>query len=131
MKRRLLPLLLALVMSIGLAAPALAAETAAVIRLTKTTGTVEISKNSGKSISLLKNMRLYNGYHVSTSEESYAWVNLDDSKLLKEDAESEIEVRKDGKKLEVLLVSGNLFFDVAEPLEDDESLNIRDRKSVV
>ena len=125
MKRRLLPLLLALVMSIGLAAPALAAETAAVIRLTKTTGTVEISKSSGKSISLLKNMRLYNGYHVSTSEESYAWVNLDDSKLLKEDAESEIEVRKDGKKLEVLLVSGNLSFDVAEPLEDDESLNIR------
>ena len=125
MKRRLLPLLLALVLTLGLAAPALAAETAAVIRLTKTTGTVEISKNSGKSISLLKNMRLYNGYHVSTSEESYAWVNLDDSKLLKEDAESEIEVRKDGKKLEVLLVSGNLFFDVAEPLEDDESLNIR------
>ena len=44
MKRRLLPLLLALVMSIGLAAPALAAETAAVIRLTKTTGTVEIPR---------------------------------------------------------------------------------------
>ena len=131
MKRRLLPLLLALVLTLGLAAPALAAETAAVIRLTKTTGTVEISKNSGKSISLLKNMRLYNGYHVSTSEESYAWVNMDDSKLLKEDAESEIEVRKDGKKLEVLLVSGNLFFDVAEPLEDDESLNIRTSTTVV
>ena len=126
---RLTALLLALTLSLSF--PALAAETAAVIRLTKTTGTVEISKSSGKSISLLKNMRLYNGYHVSTEEESYAWVNLDDSKLLKEDAESEIEVRKDGKKLEVLLVSGNLFFDVAEPLEDDESLNIRTSTTVV
>lgn len=36
-----------------------------------------------------------------------------------------MEVRKSGRKLEVLLSSGNLFFDVARPLEDDESLNIR------
>ena len=127
MKRyiKILSLLLALVLLTSLAAPALAAETASVIRLTKTTGTVEISKSSGKSVSLLKNMRLYNGYHVVTSEESYAWVNLDDSKLIKEDAESEVEVRKDGKHLEVLLLDGNLLFDVAEPLENDESMNIR------
>ncbi|WP_305131385.1 leucine-rich repeat protein [uncultured Oscillibacter sp.] len=127
MKRyiKILSLLLALVLLTSLASPALAAETASVIRLTKTTGTVEISKSSGKSVSLLKNMRLYNGYHVVTSEESYAWINLDDSKLIKEDAESEVEVRKDGKHLEVLLLDGNLLFDVAEPLENDESMNIR------
>ncbi|WP_295738030.1 hypothetical protein [uncultured Oscillibacter sp.] len=83
-KKHLLALALALVLLTSLASPALAAETASVIRLTKTTGTVEISKSSGKSVSLLKNMRLYNGYHVVTSEESYAWVNLDDSKLIKE-----------------------------------------------
>ena len=70
MKKRLLSLLLALALLMGL--PALAAETASVIRLTKTTGTVALSKSSGKSISLLENMRLYNGYHVATSEESYA-----------------------------------------------------------
>ncbi|WP_300415156.1 leucine-rich repeat protein [uncultured Oscillibacter sp.] len=128
---RLLSFLMALALVTGLAAPALAAETAAVIRLTKTTGTVEISKSSGKSVSLLKNMRLYNGYHVETDEESYAWINLDDSKLLKEDAASEVEVRKDGKKLEVLLCSGNIFFDVAEPLEDDESMNIHTSTTVV
>ncbi|WP_305084029.1 FecR domain-containing protein, partial [uncultured Oscillibacter sp.] len=124
-KKHLLALALALVLLTSLASPALAAETASVIRLTKTTGTVEISKSSGKSVSLLKNMRLYNGYHVVTSEESYAWINLDDSKLIKEDAESEVEVRKDGKHLEVLLLDGNLLFDVAEPLENDESMNIR------
>ena len=124
-RKKLLSLLLALTLLASLAVPAFAAETAAVIRLTKTTGTVEISKSSGKPVSLLQNMRLYSGYHVSTDEESYAWINLDDSKLLKEDAASEVEIRKDGKKLDVLLCSGNVFFDVAKPLEDDESLNIR------
>ena len=125
LRKKLLSLALALTLTLGLTLPALAAETAAVICLTKTTGTVEISKSSGKSVSLLKNMRLYNGYHVETDEESYAWINLDDSKLLKEDAASEVEVRKDGKRLEVLLLSGDIFFDVAEPLADDESMNIR------
>ena len=129
--KKFLSLLLALSLLLSLMTPALAAETASVIRLTKTTGTVAISKSSGKSISLLKNMRLYNGYHVSTDEESYAWINLDDSKLLKEDAESEVEVRKDGKNLEVLVASGNIFFDVAEDLGDDESLNIRTSTMVV
>ncbi|MCI9554654.1 MAG: hypothetical protein HFG06_05210, partial [Oscillibacter sp.] len=52
-KKHLLALALALVLLTSLAAPALAAETASVIRLTKTTGTVEISKSSGKSVSLL------------------------------------------------------------------------------
>ncbi|WP_300415134.1 leucine-rich repeat protein [uncultured Oscillibacter sp.] len=131
LRKKLLSLALALTLTLGLTLPALAAETAAVIRLTKTTGTVEISKSSGKSVSLLKNMRLYNGYHVETDEESYAWINLDDSKLLKEDAASEVEVRKDGKRLEVLLCSGNIFFDVAEPLEDDESMNIHTSTTVV
>ncbi len=131
LRKKLLSLTLALALVMGLTLPALAADTAAVIRLTKTTGTVEISKSSGKSVSLLKNMRLYSGYHVETGEESYAWINLDNSKLMKEDAASEVEVRKDGKKLEVLLCSGNIFFDVSEPLEDDESLNIHTSTTVV
>jgi len=125
MKKKLLSLLLALSLLAGLALPALAAETAAVIRLEKTTGEVSVKKSSGKAVSLISNMRLYGGYHVVTDQESYAWINLDSSKLLKEDAESEVEIRKDGKRLEVLVSSGNVFFDVAEPLEDDESMCIR------
>ena len=131
MKKKLLSLLLALSLLAGLALPALAAETAAVIRLEKTTGEVSVKKSSGKAVSLISNMRLYGGYHVLTDEESYAWINLDSSKLLKEDAESEVEIRKDGKRLEVLVSSGNVFFDVAEPLEDDESMCIRTSTMVV
>ena len=52
LRKKLLSLTLALALVMGLTLPALAADTAAVIRLTKTTGTVEISKSSGKSVSL-------------------------------------------------------------------------------
>lgn len=104
---------------------------AATMQLTKTEGTVEISGSSGKSISLIDNMRLYNGYRMETMEESYAWINLDKTKLAKLDAVSEASVRKSGKKLEILAEAGNLFFNVTEPLEEEESLNIRVSTMVV
>ena len=90
-----------------------------------------MSKSSGKSLTLLSNMRLYNGYHVTTSARSYAWMNLDDAKHIKEDAASEVEVRKSGKVLEVNVCSGSVFFDVSEQLEDDESLNISTSTMIV
>lgn len=98
---------------------------AAVMQLMKTEGEVSVSNGSGRDITLIKNMRLYNGYSASTQEESYAWINMDSEKLAKLDAVSEAEVRKNGKKLEILLDSGNLFFNVTEDLEEDETLNIR------
>lgn len=103
----------------------------AAMQLMKTEGDVTVSNVSGRNISIIKNMRLYNGYHTNTEETSYAWINLDDEKLIKQDAVSETEVRKSGKKLEILLKSGNLFFDVTEPLEEEETLNIRTSTMVV
>ena len=130
-RNRLSALLLALCIIQGLDSPAFAAETAAAIRLSKTTGTVSVSKSSGKPLTLMSGMRLYNGYHVTTSTKSYAWINLDDAKLIKEDAASEVEVRKNGKKLEINVCSGNVFFDVSEKLADDESLNISTSTMIV
>ena len=128
--RRLLALALALTMVCGNAA--LAADNAAVnMRLTKTEGDVAISTSSGKSLTKMTNMRLYNGYQLATDEESYAWVNLDDAKLAKLDAVSTANIRKSGKKLEILLDSGNIFFNVSKPLDSDESLNIRTSTMVV
>ncbi|NCE65994.1 hypothetical protein D1159_15755 [Pseudoflavonifractor sp. 524-17] len=71
MRKRVFALLLGLSLLISLAA-----DTASVLRLAKTTSTVAVSKSSGK-------------------------------------------------KLEVNLLSSNVFFDVSEPLTDTESLNIR------
>lgn len=98
---------------------------AVVMQLMKTEGEVNISNSSGKDISLISNMKLYNGYHANTQESSYAWINLDSEKLTKLDAVSEAEIRKKGKKLELLLESGNLFFDIKEKLTEEETLNVR------
>lgn len=104
---------------------------ATTMQLMKTEGDVTVSNAGGRNISIIKNMRLYNGYHTNTDEASYAWINLDDEKLIKQDVVSETEVRKSGKKLEILLKSGNLFFDVTKPLEEEETLNIRTSTMVV
>ena len=104
--KQILSLALALILSLSLAMPALAAETAANIQLTKTEGTVTVSKSNGKAVSTRANMRLYNGYNVTTEAESYAWINLDSTKLMKLDASSSVEVRKNGSKLEVNVKSG-------------------------
>ena len=98
---------------------------ASTIRLKKTEGTVTVENSSKGEIVQTPDMRLNDGDHELTDITSYAWMNLDDSKLIKLDEESESEVRKKGKKLEVLLDSGSLFFNVTEPLKDDETFNIR------
>ena len=127
LSQRLLAWLLALVMALACAPQALAEDSAkaSIMRLQKTEGTVSVTDGSGKSVSTWDGLRLYNGYRLVTEEASYAWVNLDDSKLVKEDAVSEISIRKSGRKLDILVDSGNLFFDVSRPLEDEESMNIR------
>ena len=98
---------------------------ASVMQLMKTEGEVSVSNASGRDISLIENMNLYNGYFTSTEEASYAWINLDSERLAKLDAVSETQIRKSGKKLEILLNAGNLYFDVSEPLTEEETLNIR------
>ena len=131
--QRLLAWLMACVMALTCAPQALAEDSAkaTAMQLQKTEGTVAISNASGKSVPTRDSLRLYNGYRLETEEASYAWINLDKSKLVKEDAVSEISIRKSGKKLDILVDSGNLFFNVSEPLEDDESLNIHTSTMVV
>ena len=130
---RVLPLFLAALTFCMTAFLASAAEsaTAATMQLAKTEGTVTVTNSSGRSLTNRDNMRLYNGYHVETKAKSYAWISLDSSKLTKVDAVSKVELRKSGKKLELLLSSGNLFFNVTSPLAKDETLNVRTSTMVV
>lgn len=121
-------LILAVVILCVAAVPVTAAEdtaTASTMQLMRYTGTTGVTNGSGREMTLREKMRLYNGYGVSTGAASYAWVNLDDTRLMKLDEVSEVEVRKSGKQLEMLLMSGNLYFDIATPLESGETLNIR------
>lgn len=99
--------------------------TATSMRLMRTEGRVKVEDEEGEKITTEENMGLYSGYQMETRKESYAWINLDSVKLAKMDSESKIEIRKDGKKLELLLNEGSVFFNITEPLEEDESLEIR------
>ena len=131
--QRGLSLLLALVLALGLARPGLAAESAvaATMQVMKLEGTVSVSNSRGKAVPSAERMRLFNGYNVTTAERSYAWISLDQTKLVKEDASSEIQVRKTGRNLDILVNSGALLFNVTEPLADDETMEIRTSSMMV
>ncbi len=130
-KKNIFSLFLALLLLLGMTQPALAADTAAAMQLSSTAGTVTISNASGRSLSLRDNMRLYSGYQIQTAANSYAWINLDSTKLIKLDASSKVEIRKSGKKLEILLKSGNLYGNVSKPLASDETLDVRTSTAIV
>ncbi len=104
---------------------------ATTMQLTKTTGTVDVSSSSEKSLPMIDNMRSYSGYQVETMEQSYTWIDLDSVKLAKLDAASESGIRKKEGRLEIFLNAGNIFFNVSEPLKESESLNIRTSTMVV
>ena len=99
--------------------------TAAAMHLRRTEGTVSVSNGDGKDVPPLEHLSLYSGYGVNTQSSSYAWIDLDDVKLTKLDQNSEISIGKEGKALDIELKSGRLFFNVTQPLKDDETMNIR------
>ena len=75
-----------------LPASALTSAAASAIQPVKTMGTVNVTNSAGRSLSVRDNMRLYKGYHVETKAKSYAWINLDSTKLTKlDDARKDLE----------------------------------------
>ncbi len=130
--KRLISLLTALALAAALAVPAAAVESAeaGTMRLESAEGAVAVKNASGLDVKLKDKMRLYDGYSVKTEAASYAYVSLDGTKTLKLDASSQASVSKSGKKLEVTLVSGSMFFNVSKPLESSESLTIRTSTTV-
>lgn len=98
---------------------------ATTIRLVRTEGKVTVKNSKMEELVQTTDMRLSSGDHQITEESSYAWLSLDDAKAVKLDENSEAELRKKWRKLEVLLDSGSIFFNVTVPLESDEELNIR------
>jgi len=122
MKKRILALTLALSLLLTACGGGASATT---MRLRKTEGTVGVSDGEGKDVEPRDDLGLYSGYGVDTQTESYAWISLDEAKLTKLDQDSEIAITKEGKKLEIEVRSGSLFFNVTEPLADDETMDIR------
>ena len=101
-------------------------ETSAVsVTLSKSEGSVDVEDKSGNALERRDGMFLYNGNRVMTNESSFAYLSLDDSKAAKMNQFSAMEVRKEAKELTLYLESGEMFFNVAKRLPDDEAMNIR------
>ncbi len=99
--------------------------TAVTMRLEKSEGSVAVSDENGKEQELREKLPLFSGYGIQTQAESFSWFNLDDTKLAKMDENSEASIEKEDKNLKLLVDKGSLYFNITEPLEDDESLEIR------
>lgn len=118
-------LALAMALSLLLTACGSGGNTAATMHLIKTEGTVSVDDARGKEVQPMENLGLFSGYALATEAESYGWINMDDTRLAKMDAQSQVDITKEDRLLELNVRSGNLFFNVTEPLEEDEAMNIR------
>lgn len=123
--KRIPAFLTGLVVMVALAACGGGKNTAATMHLVKTEGTVNVDDAEGESVELMENLGLFSGYALATQAASYGWINLDDTKLAKMDAQSQVDITEEDKLLELNVRSGSLFFNVTEPLADDETMNIR------
>ena len=133
--RRLLALVAALFLIVSFSGDAIAADvksdTENAMRITGGRGTITVTDSKGKKSNVTTKMRLENGSLVTTSSKSYATVKLDSAKYIKLDSLTKAEVRKANGKAEVLLNSGNLFFNVTSALEENEIFNIRTTSMVM
>lgn len=94
------------------------------ISLEKQAGDTTITNSAGKVLDLRDSSKMYNGYQLSTSE-GYIWIALDDNGVLKMDMDTEIKIEKNGDNLEILLVEGEVFFNISESFEEGETFTIR------
>ena len=95
------------------------------MRLMQTEGNVTLTDQGGAKLALRNRMRLYSGCEISTEEQSRAGILLDDAKAVTISESSSAVITQEGKKLEIAVNSGKMFFDVSKPLESDESFEIR------
>ncbi len=119
---RCLAVLLAVLLLPGCGGEAASATT---MRLDRTQGSVAVSDQDGAAVQLRDRLPLYSGYAAETQAASYAWISLDDVKLVKLDQQSAAVVAQEGRALTLSAQRGSLLFHVTEPLETDETLDIQ------
>ena len=97
---------------------------ASTIRLSDYEGDVTISAESGRNIELKKDQRIFGGSELKTGKESKAWVLLDEDRMVTVMEKSTVGFYQSGKSIELSLEKGDLFFNIARDLDDDESFEI-------
>ena len=135
--KRLLALTLAVLLCAALLPTAALAETysGTTVRLEKTEGTVTVKNAAGEVKSLSGRPRLSGGWTVKTEAASYAWLSFDadsgNTLSVKLDANTLVEVRKNGGKNEVLLKNnGRLIAGSEKPLSGGQTLSVGNSSGV-
>jgi hypothetical protein len=95
------------------------------MRLLRVEGTVNIENGDGGTKPVIDNIRFQSGDALNTGADGLASVGLDDSKIVTLQNDSRAEFTKSGKRLELKLTKGALFFNVTEKLSEDETFEIK------
>ena len=104
--------------------------TATTMRLLKKEGEVKLF-DKDKEKTIIDNLRLASGNALTTAAESIASIALDDTKIVTLNNNSRADFEQKGKKLQINLTEGSLFFQVKEKLEADASFDIKTANLVV
>ena len=94
------------------------------ISIEKIDGEVSVVKASGKTAAAVAGVKLAATESLRTDKASYAYISIDDDKVIKLDELTQVNVKKSGNKLSVEVSEGSIFFEVKEKLEDNESMNL-------
>ena len=95
------------------------------MRLLRFEGTVSIEDGKGGSKPVTNNIRFQSGNALNTGADGIASVGLDDTKIITLQNDSRAEFQKKGKRLELKLTKGAVFFNVTEKLKADETFEIK------
>ena len=122
---------LLVVSTVGLSACGNKKMTAIVMRLMKSEGQVVLTDEKDAEKSMLENMNLYSGYHLKTGSDGEVKINMDDTRLVTLGNNSLLGFEKENKAMRLSLEEGEMFFNITEKLEDDESLDLETSTMVV
>lgn len=103
--------------------------TAENLKLEKTTGTVSITKDDGKAVTVKAGIHLYEGYTVQTGAGGSAYISLDANKAVMLEASTTVAIKKSGKKLDIMLQSGSVQQNAEKKLAS-EGIDIKTTNSV-
>jgi hypothetical protein len=97
---------------------------ASTMRLSDYDGDVILMSETGKVQELKQDLRIFGGSKLNTGKESKAWVLLDEERMVTLMERSTARFNQSGKSISLSLEKGDLFFNIARDLEEDESFDI-------
>ncbi|MCR5831984.1 MAG: FecR family protein [Lachnospiraceae bacterium] len=103
---------------------------ATTMRIESIDGEVTLEEN-GTVKTPLEGQRLKSGDVLCTKENGIVRIGLDNSKIVTVIPNSRIEIVKKGRKLDLTLAEGDLYFEVSRKLKRNESLNFHTNTMVV